>query len=141
MSRQPGLTLDDLPANYHAYAQGPGKPVFDAFRDLNAVYPALRSVTLAGLPAAFAMIELAERELRSADHSACWDDRLKKFLGFCTARAMARYGHRALGTKRAIPHPSFSRGEVYEVADYQPLSLRQTPSRARSKRVPRHAAV
>jgi hypothetical protein len=118
------LALSALPANYHAYAQGDGKAVFDAFADLPAVYPAMRAITLAGLPAAFAIIETAETEMRRANPSAAWDDRLKKFLGFCTAKAMALYGHAPMRTKRAIPHPSFTRGEVYVIAEYEPLPRR-----------------
>lgn len=118
------LSLADFPANYHEYAQGAGKPVLDAFADLPAIYPALRAITLAGLPAAFAMIERTEEEMRRANPDAQWDDRLKKFLGFCTAKAMARFAHAQMGTKRSIPHPAFSRGEVYVIAEYQPLSRR-----------------
>lgn len=115
------LTLADLPANRRAYAQGEGRPVFEAFADLDAVEPLLRVVSLAGLPGAFAMIELAEARLRVVNPAAGWTDRLKMFLGFCTARAMDILGYPPRHIKRAIPHPSFSRGEVYEVPGYQPL--------------------
>lgn len=112
------LTASDLPPNYRAYALGSGKPVLDAFADLPAVYPALRSISLAGLPAAFAMIERVEIEMRKTDLTMMWNDRLKMFLGLCTLKAMALYGHRAKGIKRAIPHPAFNRGEVYDIQGY-----------------------
>jgi hypothetical protein len=123
------LELTDLPANYRNYAAGEGRPILMAFSDLDAIYPRLRAVTLAGLPAAFAMIEPAEQQMRALSASAAWDDRKKKFLGLCTLRAMASFGHSPLRVKRAIPHPSFSRGEVYQIAEYEPLPLVRTDSR------------
>jgi hypothetical protein len=117
------LSADELPANYRNYAVGDGQPILAAFSDLDALYPRLRAVTLAGLPASFAMIEPAEREMRKLSHLPAWDDRKKKFLGLCTLYAMSFFGHAPLRVKRAIPHPSFSRGEVYQIADYEPVPL------------------
>lgn len=61
-----------------------------------------------------------------------WNDRLKKFLGFCTSRAMAHFGHAPLRIKRAIRHPSFTRGEVYEIQNYEPVDLAYTGTAAKA---------
>src|SRR4051812_42675603 len=93
------LDLSDLRPNYRNFAVGVGKPVMDAFADLPAIYPALRAISLAGLPAAFAMIEPVETEMRKASPPMMWTDRLKMFLGVCTLKAMGLYGHPPKGIK------------------------------------------
>ena len=119
---QEKLEVSDLRPNYRGFAMGAGKPVLAAFADLPSVYPAMRAISLAGLPAAFAMIERVEIECARS---------IQKFSGSVASRSSSGSAH--CGRWRCMafserhqavdPHPSFSRGEVYEINDYAPIPL------------------
>lgn len=90
----------DLPASEQSYAQGEGRPIFEAFSD-PTMLTRLRTAALAGIPGTLGAIELAETNLRASDPNAMRDDRNKKFLGRCAALLWRKNGFKTAASAAA----------------------------------------
>ena len=107
--------VDEFAARFPQYgplARGEGRALFDAAMRAEVFNDADALTRVQGLPAvtavAVAVDELVGGALTGAD---------RQFLGAVTCVLMEANGYAKTGRKRAIPHPGWSRGEVYELTD------------------------
>ena len=104
-------TVDDLRSyfpHYVGFAQGAGRRIFESVCSPLGLELA-KSATRNGLPAVAGVVELCER----SEPGWQWTAFSKQFLGGVTRVLMTVNGYSTTGTKRNIPHPQFTRGEVY----------------------------
>ncbi len=110
--------LDDLRAlfpHYVAYAEGEGKPIFEALSTPLA-FELAKGATLTGLPAAAGVIDLCERGLTRRNRHWHWTSFSKQYLGGVVRVLMKVNGFNPTRRKRSIRHSHFTRGEVYAAA-------------------------
>jgi len=96
---------------YGPLARGEGRTLFDAAMRPEIFIDADALTRVRGLPAVTAVAVAVDGTVGGTLTGA---DR--QFLGAVTCVLMEANGYAKTGKKRAIPHPGWSRGEVYEVA-------------------------
>lgn len=104
--------VDDLLAKYPRYTKlvnGEGKPLFDLIMQSEMF---LKAQVLAdfGLPSVLAAAEPCRL---ATEKKGGLDSFTKQFIGAAICVLMEANGYQKTGTKKSVPHPSFSIGEFY----------------------------
>jgi hypothetical protein len=108
--------VEDLEALYprHArFARTDGKFLFDLITSPASYIRASVATEDLGLPAVAGIAKMCHEAVQ-AQKAVPWSDRTKQFIGVVTSVVMQANGFQKTGTKKAIPHPAFTKGEFYQ---------------------------
>jgi hypothetical protein len=106
-------SLDEFGARfpqYRPYAVGEGDTLFELLMRPESLNSAIEATKL-GLPAVAGIAEISVQEVRRLGRTLTPFDR--QFIGGVVCCLMEANGFQKTGTKKAIPHKSFSKGEFY----------------------------
>jgi hypothetical protein len=95
---------------YKPYALGEGETLFKLLMRPESLNSAIEATKL-GLPAVAGVAEISVQEVKRVGRSLSAFD--KQFIGGVVCCLMEANGYQKTGTKRAIPHKDFSKGEFY----------------------------
>lgn len=95
---------------YKPYAVGEGATLFKLLMRPESLNSAIEATKL-GLPAVAGIAEISVQEVRRLGRTLTAFDR--QFIGGVVCCLMEANGFKKTGTKKAIPHKSFSKGEFY----------------------------
>jgi hypothetical protein len=106
---------DDFLAKYPRYtklAKGDGKFLFKVIMQPEVF---LQAQVLAdfGSPSVLAVAELCRQAVEEKGGPVKLDSFTKQFIGAAICTLMEANGYQKSGTKKSVPHPSFSIGEFY----------------------------
>lgn len=109
-------TVDDFADRYPQYgsfARGPGRPLFDLLTSPTEHLKAKVATEDLDLPAVAGVAKDAYQWVQSQTQVQ-WDKHLRQFIGAVVCASMEDNGFAKTGTKRAIPHRGFVKGEFYQ---------------------------
>lgn len=107
--------IDDFLAKYPRYTKlvnNEGKFLFDLIMQPE-VFIQARVLADFGSPSVLAVAELCRQAVEEKAGSATLDSFTKQFIGATICTLMEANGYQKSGTKKSVPHPSFSIGEFY----------------------------
>ena len=107
--------IDDLLARYPRYTKlvnGEGKFLFDLIMQ-SEIFLQARVLADFGLPSVLAVAELCRLATEENSGPVALDSFTKQFIGAAICVLMEANGYQKSGTKKSVPHPSFSIGEFY----------------------------
>lgn len=107
-------SLDDFGGqfpHYKPYADGEGSALFNLLMRPETVNSAIEATKL-GLSAVAGVAEISAQEVNRSGRNLTGFH--KQFIGAVVRTLMEANGYQKTGTKRAIPHKDFSKGEFYE---------------------------
>jgi hypothetical protein len=96
---------------YKPYAVGEGETLFKLLMRPESLNSAIEATKL-GLPAVTGIAEISIQEIKRLGRKPTPFD--KQFIGGVICSLMEANGYQKTGTKRAISHEAFSKGEFYE---------------------------
>jgi hypothetical protein len=96
---------------YKPYAGGEGESLFKLLMRPESLNSAIEATKI-GLPAVTGIAELSIQEIKRTGRKPTPFD--KQFIGGVICSLMEANGYQKTGTKRAISHKAFSKGEFYE---------------------------
>ena len=100
-------------SRYTSLATGEGRFLLDLIMQPDVV---LKAQVLAefGLPSVLAVAEPCKQAIEANAGSLELGSFTKQFIGAAICVLMEANGYKKTGTKKSVPHPSFSTGEFYE---------------------------
>jgi hypothetical protein len=109
-------STDDFAKGYPQYgpfAKGNGYFIFETIMTPQNFLSA-KVCTELGFPAVAGVAESCLKAIEKQD-AIEWGGFLKQFIGAVVCTLMEANGFRKTGKKKAVPHPAFTKGEVYEL--------------------------
>jgi hypothetical protein len=103
--------LDKYP-RYTQLVQGGGRFLFDLIMQPDNLFLA-QAASHYKLPSVLSVAECCRVAIEEHEDSIELDSFTKQFIGAAICVLMEANGYRKTGTKKSVPHPSFSTGEFY----------------------------
>ncbi len=108
--------VNDLAALYPQYApfaRADGKFIFELIASPASYINARMATEELGLPAVAGVAKICHEAVQ-AQTVVAWNSYLKQYIGAVVSMLMQANGFQKTGIKKAIPHPAFTKGEVYK---------------------------
>jgi hypothetical protein len=112
-------SVDEFAAHYRQYGQfarTEGRFLFDLLISPASYLRARVATVDLDLPAVAGVANICYRAVQTQT-AVEWSGYLKQFIGAVVCTLMEANGFEKTGTKRAIPHPAFTKGEFYRPSD------------------------
>ena len=96
---------------YGPFAEGGGKFLFELITNPESHFRLRVATEDLGFPAVAGIARCCHEE--ALRRKVQWSGYLKQYIGAVVCMSMEANGFRKTGTKRTVPHPNFTKGEVY----------------------------